>query len=294
MNKIPESELILNSNGSIYHLNLKPEDIAHTIILVGDKDRVPLIGGLFDQIEIIKEKREFVTLTGIYKGKRISVISTGIGTDNIDIVVNELDALVNIDFKNRTLKEEPISLNLIRIGTCGTIDKNIPVESFIVSDYSLGFDNLISFYKSTINEEEKHLCEKIKAHLHNSRIDLPIYLFSCSEKLKLYFSGFQQSGITVTSPGFFGPQCRTLRAPVSFPNLIDSLSNFSDQDKRIVNFEMETSAIYGLSRILGHHAITIDLVLANRVIGKTAVNYHEKMKNLAEKVLDIIANEIII
>ncbi|MEA3497041.1 MAG: nucleoside phosphorylase, partial [Bacteroidota bacterium] len=287
--QIPESELILNADNSVYHLNLKAEDIADTIILVGDKDRVPLISSFFDSIEITKQKREFVTHTGFYKNKRISVLSTGIGTDNIDIVLNELDALVNIDLEKRTIKEKSKSLNFIRIGTCGAIHEEIPINSFIVSHYGLGFDNLLKFYKCSYRKDEKEIYDKLKVFLKQKNTELPFYLFAASEKMKKYFSDKYFKGITITAPGFFGPQGRSVRTELTYPKLIDALSEFEHKGNKILNFEMETSAIFGLSRILGHNAITVDLVLANRITKQASANYNHKMKDLAVQVLDIIS-----
>jgi uridine phosphorylase len=287
MKTIPESELILNHDKSVYHLNLLPEDIADTIILVGDKDRVPLISQLFDRIDIQKNKREFYTHTGFYNGKRLSVISSGIGPDNIDIVINELDALVNVDLDKRTVKNEHKSLNFIRIGTCGTLHKEIDVHSYIVSEFGLGFDNLLKFYKGRYTDLEKELYDALKIHLQNSKTQIPFYLYSCSDQLKtLFMNGFYK-GITITAPGFFGPQGRSVRAELAYPKLNDSLANFKYKEHRILNFEMETSAIFGLSKLLGHHAITVDLVLANRATGKASNDYSGEMKILAKKILDI-------
>jgi len=247
-----------------------------------------MISNLFDKIEIIKNKREFLTHTGYYKNKKISVISTGIGTDNIDIVINELDSLVNIDLKQRQLKEDHKSLNFIRIGTCGSIQEEIEVNSFIVSDYGLGFDNLLRFYKCHWTEDEKLLYDKIKYHLQYYLTYTPFYLFGASELLKQIFSDNYLHGITVTSPGFFGPQGRELRLDLSYPELIKHLASFSFSDIKILNFEMETSAIYGLSKLLGHQAITIDLVLANRITKIASSNYSEKISELALSVLERI------
>lgn len=291
--KIQESELILNPDGSVYHLNLLPEDISDTIILVGDKDRVPLITSFFDTIEIKKNKREFYTHTGTYKGKRISVISSGIGTDNIDIVMNELDALVNINLKTRTVKEEIKSLNIIRIGTCGTIHPEIPVNSFIVSDYGLGLDNLLRYYPCRWDEDEKALYDEIKKHLQKQVTYTPFYLFRGSNKLTSMFDYEEfYHGTTLTAPGFFGPQGRSIRLGIAYPDLINAFENFYFNEQRVLNFEMETSAIYGLSKLLGHQAATVDLVLANRNTKETSITYNEEMKNLAVKVLDLIVENL--
>ncbi|MBL6962828.1 MAG: nucleoside phosphorylase [Bacteroidetes bacterium] len=290
MKYIPESELILNADKSVYHLNLKPEDISNTIILVGDKDRVPLISSLFDTIELKKNKREFYSHTGYYKNKRISVVSSGIGPDNIDIVINELDALVNINLEKRVIKDQLSSLNFIRIGTCGTLHHEIPLNSFIVSDYGLGFDNLLKFYKGNYTADEMELYDRLKQHLLKNDSRISFYLYSCSNQLKQFFQGDFYHGITVTAPGFFGPQGREVRAALAYPDLNDHLANFEYKNQKVLNFEMETSAIYGLSKLMGHHAITVDLVLANRATGEAASNYTEQMKMLAQKVLDIVAD----
>ncbi len=291
--KIPESELLLNQDGSVYHLNLRPEDISDTIILVGDKDRVPLITSLFDSVELKKNKREFYTHTGHYKNKKITVISSGIGTDNIDIVLNELDALANIDLETRTVRDKTKSLNLIRIGTCGTLQREIPVNSHIISSFGLGLDNLLRYYQCNWSDDEKLYYDEIKKHLQYHVAYTPFYLFAASANLLDIFSKYEfYKGITITSPGFFGPQCRSLRLPLAYPNLIDSLGSFVLNGQRVLNFEMETSAIYGLSKLMGHHALTIDLVLANRILKTASINYQDHMLSLARKVLDIIVENI--
>jgi uridine phosphorylase len=286
--KIIPSDLILNDDMSVYHLNLLPEDIADTIILLGDRNRVPLVSSFFEKMEVKKEKREFLTHTGTYKGKRITAIATGIGTDNIEIVLNELDALVNIDLKTKTIPPNLISLKFIRIGTCGTIHSDIPVESHIVSTFGLGLDNLMSFYERSLNEKEKEISNKLKKHLENQRCAIPFYIAQSPGKLKERFSTGFYHGITATAPGFFAPQVRTLRAEPTFPKMIEAFRSFSFENERILNFEMETSALYGLSKILGHEAVTIDLVLANRAIGKLSINYKEKMRELIGRVLELM------
>ena len=283
--KIIPTDLILNDDLSVYHLNLLPDDIADTIILLGDRDRVPLVSSFFDHIEVKKEKREFRTHTGTYKGKRFSAISTGIGTDNVEIVLNELDALVNIDLKTKTIHPILKSLKFIRIGTCGTIQADIPVESHIVSTCGLGLDNLMTFYKRVLNGNEKAITEKLKNHLELQHCHVPFYMAEAPGKLKERFSEGFYHGITITAPGFFGPQIRTLRAEPMFPGMIEAFRSFAFEKERILNFEMETSALYGLAKILGHEAVTIDLVLANRALGKFSVNYKDKMKELIGLVL---------
>jgi uridine phosphorylase len=283
--KIVPTDLILNDDLSVYHLNLLPEEIADTIILLGDRDRVPLVSSFFDKIEVIKEKREFLTHTGTYKGKRISAISTGIGTDNVEIVLNELDALVNIDLKTKTIHPILKSLKFIRIGTCGTIHADIPVESHIVSTFGLGLDNLMTFYQQVHNSLEKNIADKLKKHLESNYCPIPFYIAEAPGKLKEKFTKGFYHGITITAPGFFGPQVRTLRAEPMYPGMIEAFRSFNFEDERILNFEMETSALYGLAKILGHEAVTVDLVLANRALGKFSVNYKDKMRKLIGLVL---------
>ena len=286
--KIIPTDLILNDDLSVYHLNLLPHDIADTIILLGDRGRVPLVSAFFDHIEVKKEKREFLTHTGTYKGKRISAISTGIGTDNVEIVMNELDALVNIDLKTKTIHPNLKSLKFIRIGTCGTIHADIPVESHIVSDFGLGLDNLMTFYKRLLNDRENDITNKLSEHLKIQQCPLAFYIAEAPGKIIELFTEDFYHGITITAPGFFGPQIRTLRAEPKFPNMIEAFRSFNYLDERILNFEMETSALYGLAKILGHEAVTVDLVLANRAIGKFSVNYQHKMTELIGNVLDLL------
>jgi uridine phosphorylase len=289
MQSFPPSELVLNPDNSVYHLNLKPGDVADTVILVGDKERVPVITNFFEKIEFKKEKREFITHTGYYKDKRITVLSTGIGTDNIDIVVNELDALVNIDLEKRVEKEQKKVLNLIRIGTCGSIQAGAPVNSAIVADYGLGFDNLMSFYKYRYNSIEKKLTRRLKRHLSRHHFKFPLYVAEGSPELRSVFVGDYIHGITITAPGFYGPQGRILRYKIPFPDFIYHMGTFNYKGQRVINFEMETSALYGLANILGHKAVTIDLVVANRVFNKFSSDYQEKMRSLIIKVLNTIA-----
>ncbi|RRJ93434.1 nucleoside phosphorylase [Flavobacterium macacae] len=264
---IQSSELILNPDGSVYHLNLKPENIAHDIIFVGDQNRVEKITQFFDSIEFSTQKREFKTQTGIYKGKRITVMSTGIGPDNIDIVVNELDALVNIDLDTRKPKEELTSLNIIRIGTSGSLQKDIPVDSFVMSKFGLGLDNMLRSY--LIDKITSYAIEE--AFLNHTNWDIrkgKPYVVKCSEKLeKLIESDKIFKGITATAGGFYGPQGRVLRLEIQDPELNDKMDNFNFDDNRITNLEMETAAIYGLSALLGHHALSLNAIIANRASG---------------------------
>ena len=259
-----ETELVLNSKKQVYHLGLSANNLAHKIILVGDQDRVQLVSEFFEKIEHQSQHREFVCHTGIYKGKRISAISTGIGTDNIDITINELDALVNIDLENRIENEEKISLEIIRIGTCGILQENIPVHSYILSSHACGFDNVAHFYKINFSAFELDLAQKI-----NNFLDFPksiqTYFSSANEDLVSRLSSKDTHiGITVTSSGFYGPQGRTLRIPTHTQDIHLLLAKFIEKDLKILNFEMESSALFALGKELGHRCATICLGIANR------------------------------
>ena len=263
MNKeIAASELVLNPDGSVYHLHLRPEHIARDIIIVGDQDRVKEVSKHFDRIEFQTSKREFVTHTGYIGNKRLTVLSTGIGTDNIDIVFNELDALVNIDLNTRIPKEDLQSLNIIRVGTSGALQKDIPIDSILLSSYGLGLDGLMNFYKHTPNETEIELLKQI-----NEKVSLPIepsLTSGSSELINLFKDNNLQQGITLTSTGFYGPQGRVLRLQPQVDRFIDDLAELNFDGLRITNLEMETSAIYGLGRLLGHHCLSVNAILANR------------------------------
>lgn len=264
---IKASELILNPDGSVYHLNLKPENIAHDIIFVGDPDRVEKITQFFDSIEFSTQKREFKTQTGIFKGKRLTVLSTGIGPDNIDIVLNELDALVNIDFQTRQPKESLTSLNIIRIGTSGSLQADIPVDSFVLSKFGIGLDNMLrSYVLDTVTHID--IEEAFIAHTHwNIQKGRP-YAIACSETLENKMESNQMhKGITATAGGFYGPQGRVLRLPIQDNELNSKMDHFQYNGNLITNFEMETTAIYGLSALLGHHALSLNAIIANRASG---------------------------
>ena len=265
---IKESELILNPDGSIYHLNLRPEQVADTIILVGDPNRVPRVSAYFDTIEFSTQKREFCTHTGTYKGKRLTALSTGIGPDNIDIVINELDALFNIDLHTRKPKERLTSLNIVRFGTSGSLQADIPVDSFVLSSHGLGMDNMLHAYKDAPNVREIAMEEAFMAHTQWNTDKGRPYIVGCGETLKqrlLTDKVFE--GITGTAPGFYGPQGRMLRLPVQDPTLNDKLHSFNYKGYRMTNLEMETSAIYGLSKLLGHQAVSLNAIIANRAAG---------------------------
>lgn len=287
MRQIPDSELIINPNGSIFHLHLLPEQIADTILLVGDPGRVKQVSEKFDSIECKVENREFVTHTGTFKGKRISVLSTGIGTDNIDIVINELDALVNIDLAKRVEKESKRKLNLIRIGTSGALQEDIPVDSFVISAFGLGMDGLLNFYMHHWPETEGLKSDFLKQTHWPSTFNTP-YLVKGSDDLRKKIGEGMHTGITATACGFYGPQGRILRLNLHMPDLNEKLTNFKSDGWRITNFEMETSALFGLSSLLGHHATTVCAIIANRIRKEYSKNYKIAVNNLIETVLERI------
>jgi len=264
MNQISNTDLILNQDGSIYHLNLLPEDIADTVITVGDPERVSEVSQYFDRIELKKGKREFITHTGYLGSKRLTVLSTGIGTDNIDIVLNELDALVNIDFKTRKLNNKLKSLDIIRIGTSGAIQEDIPMDSILVSEYGLGLDSLMQYYVHEVSSDERLLQDALRTHFHSLEGILP-YISSADHGLLKTIGKDLIKGMTLTAPGFYSPQGREIRAKASFSGLLKLFRSFSFEGQRITNLEMETTGIYALSKVLGHKAISINAILANRV-----------------------------
>jgi uridine phosphorylase len=286
MHIIAETELILTPENKIYHLNLSKDEIANDIILVGDPERVSVISNKFDSIEHKIQNREFVTHTGILNGKRISVIATGIGPDNIDIVVNELDALVNIDFKTRTINKKKKILNLIRLGTSGALQKDIEVDSFLVSSFGLGLDNIAHFYES---EEiiEQEMSSKYKQHANWPENLSNPYIVKASDNLLSLFPDVKK-GITATAPGFYGPQGRTLRLNPYITNLHEKMESFNYKENRITNFEMETSALYFLGKSLGHNTLTICAIIANRLTKEYSKDY----KKTVEKMIDLVLKRI--
>jgi len=284
---IKSSELIINSDGSIFHLHLRPEQLADHIILVGDPGRVELISRLFSNIEFHVQNREFVSITGSYNGKRITVLSTGIGTDNIDIVLNELDALANINFETREINTKHRKLNLIRIGTSGGLQDYLPVNSFVVSHKAIGFDGLLNFYAQRNEVSDLDFEAAFKKHTGwNKQLTSP-YVVNCSNDL---FSKIHNkdtfSGVTISAPGFYGPQGRILRLPLADPGLNEKIESFSYSGQKITNFEMECSAIYGLSKLLGHEALTVCLIIANRISKEANSSYHESIEKLINLVLN--------
>jgi len=265
MQKIGASELIINQRGAVYHLDLRPEEIADTIITVGDPFRVEKVSKYFDQIDHKSSHREFITHTGRIGNKKISVVSTGIGPDNIDIVMNELDALVNIDLTERTEKTEKTSLNIIRIGTSGSLQEHIDVDSFVASTHGIGLDNLLHFYAFQNNDEESEIGRAFLEQVHlNGHLSKP-YVFSASGFQLAKLADNCHAGITVTCPGFYGPQGRVLRMRLAMPNLNEELTSFRFGNHKILNFEMETAAIYGLGKLLGHKCISLSAIVANRI-----------------------------
>ncbi|MDG1397505.1 MAG: nucleoside phosphorylase [Polaribacter sp.] len=283
---IKHSELILNPDGSIYHLNLKPTDIAENIIFVGDQDRVDKVTKYFESIEFTTQKREFKTTTGIYKGKRISVISTGIGPDNIDIVLNELDAVVNIDLETRRIKTKHTSLNIVRIGTSGSLQKDIPIDSFLLSSHALDLNGMLHAYQveaiSHPNIEEAF----VNHTQWNNKKSYPLVISNASELASKIVSEKTYSGITATAGGFYGPQGRVLRLALQDADINSKIDSFNFEGNRITNLEMETSAIYGLSKLLGHKAVSMNAIIANRANGTFSQNPGKVVTDLIEYTLD--------
>jgi uridine phosphorylase len=281
-----DSELILNPNGSLYHINLLPENIADNVIVVGDQHRVAKVSKYFDTIEFKSQKREFIAHTGSYKGKRFTVLSTGIGTDNIDIVLNELDAAVNIDLSQRMDLAQKRKLNIIRIGTSGALQADIPVDSYVISEYGLGLDNVLWYYKHEFNQKESELMEAFHNQIGS---ELPIpnpYIAQGSQELIEKLGSECFKGITATASGFYGPQGRQLRLPVSAPNLNECLTSFNHNGTRITNFEMETSALFALGKLLGHNCATVCAIIANRIRKEFSEDYQKTVDKLIYYVLE--------
>lgn len=292
MQPIAASELIINSRGAIYHLDVTPDEIAENIITVGDPARVKEVSKHFDKIDVQRSHREFVTHTGRVGNKRISVVSTGIGTDNIDIILNELDALVNIDFTTRTIKNQLKHLNIIRVGTSGSLQADVPVDSFVSSTHGVGIDNLMNFYIHDNNEEEKQLLHSFvtQTQLHG-RFSQP-YIAGASMSLMKHFVEGYYHGLTVTCPGFYGPQGRVLRLGISNPQLIDRLTGFKFGQHRITNFEMETAGIYGLGKALQHNCLSLSAIVANRIHKNFSADGFAVVEKLIVKTLEIISEKL--
>ncbi len=289
MSKIAESDLIINDRGAIYHLDVRPEELASTIITVGDPDRVGEVSKFFDTVEYKCKHREFITHTGTIGNKRLSVVSTGIGPDNIDIVVNELDALANIDFVTRKIKPNLTHLTIIRLGTAGSLQQDIAVDSIVVSTHGLGIDNLLNYYRHDNNEEEMQIIQQFIAHTQISSHFSQPYISTAGSGILKYFVNDFHHGITITCPGFYGPQGRVLRLGLTNPDLLNRLTQFSFGQHRITNFEMETSAIYGLGRLLGHQCLSLSTIVANRINKQFSKDGNAAVENMIKKSLEIIS-----
>lgn len=285
--KIAKSDLIINPDGSIYHLNLLPGDVADHVITVGDPDRVGEVSKYFDKIELKKGKREFITHTGYVGKKRVTVLSTGIGTDNIDIVFNELDALVNIDFDTREIKKHLTSLNIIRVGTSGTVQPDIPVGTILASSYGLGMDALMNYYYHELTGDERSLMDDLKAHFGHLKNINP-YLTAANDSLLNTIGKNMHHGITITAPGFYAPQGRMVRAKNSIPDFISLINSFNSNQHRITNLEMETAGIYALAKVLGHKALSVNAILASRVKFEFSSNPNKVVEDAIKMVLERI------
>lgn len=289
MKRYPESELIINGDGTIFHLHLTPEQMADKIILVGDPDRVGLVASFFDTIECEVSSREFRTITGTYKGKRLSAISHGIGTDNIDIVVNELDALANIDFATRTEHPEFKQLTMVRIGTSGGLQTHVPVGTYVISEKSIGFDGVLNFYANRQDFVEQDFEDAFVAQTGYSKLwAAPYVVSSNAELIERIGQGEMVLGVTISANGFYGPQGRELRLPLADPLLNEKIEKFSYNGYCVTNYEMESSALQGLGLMMGHKAMTVCAIIANRLVKTANANYKDSIKQLIETVLDRI------
>ncbi len=291
MQRIEESELIINADGSVFHLHLKPGQVANDIILVGDPGRVDMISSFFQSIEVKAQNREFVSCTGRFNGKRITVVATGIGTDNIDIVLNELDALVNVDFVTRTPKTVLTTLNMVRIGTSGALQADLPVDSWLLSEMAIGFDGLLNFYLGRNEVCDLPFELAFKEALNWNPLLTSPYVIKASNALVSKLDGAKVvKGVTISAPGFYGPQGRVIRLGLQDESINDKISAFRFDTKRITNYEMECSAIYGLSALMGHQAATVCLIITNRLAGTASKDYHPEMKKLVVYVLNSLTN----
>lgn len=291
MAQLHDSELIINPDGSIYHLGLRPEDIAHTIILVGDPQRVQKVSQHFDHIEVEVARREFVTCTGRLGNQRLTCVATGIGTDNIDIVLNELDALVNVDFGKRQIKTTHTPLTLVRLGTSGSIREDLPVDQFLVADYGVGLEGLMLFYQRVISEQETILDQNFKAYLQERDFEFPIkpYVAQAAPELVEHFQApHWNHGISLTATGFYAPQNRGIRAQTIIPDLFSKMDGFTFNGLNITNLEMETAGIYGMARALGHRAIALNAILANRPTGVFSSTPKVQEKRLIEGFFEVL------
>jgi uridine phosphorylase len=290
MRRIEESELIINPDGSVFHLHIKPGALANNVILVGDPGRVETVAGFFDEIESETENREFVSRTGTYRNTRVTVLSTGIGTDNIDIVLNELDALINVDFNSRSVRKELKSLNIVRIGTSGSLQADLPVDSWLLSEKAIGFDGLLNFYNGSEKISDLAFEHELIQHTGWSpRLTRPYVVEADRELFDLLNGENVHKGVTISAPGFYGPQGRVIRLGLQNPEINEKLSGFNFKGQVITNYEMECSAIYGLSKLLGHKAATVCAIIANRKAGTFSENYKLVVKALIQYVLDCLS-----
>lgn len=290
MNKTPiaDSELIINPDGSIFHLHIKPGQLADKVILVGDPGRVAMIKDFFDTIECENANREFVSATGSYKGKRITVLSTGIGTDNIDIVLTELDALVNIDFDTRTPKDDHTTLEIVRIGTSGSLQSDLPVDSWLLSEAAIGFDGVLNYYANRNEVADLEFEHAFETFVDWNPLLAKPYVVNAANELvdRLRDNPSIKVGTTISAPGFYGPQGRVVRLPLASPNLNERITAFRHNGRRVTNYEMECSCIYGLSLLLGHKAATVCAIIANRLAGQYSKDYKPVVKALVQHVLN--------
>lgn len=284
--RIPESELIINADGSAFHIHIKPEELADNVILVGDPGRVDMVASFMTDIEFRHESREFVSTTGKYNGKRITVLSTGIGPDNIDIVATELDALANVDFKTREVKPEHRRLSILRIGTCGAIQPDIPIGSFILSHISIGLDGLLNWYANRENVTIPDMEEAFKKHVGWDKYLPSPYFIKASDKMIEKFKDVTVKGVTLCAGGFYGPQGRVVRLPLAMPDMVSKFESFRFGEWRITNFEMEGSALAGLARQLGHDAVTLCCAIANRHLKSSNPDYKALVRNMVQLALD--------
>ncbi len=285
MTPIPESELIINKRGAIYHIDLRPEELADTVIIVGDQNRVPKVSKHFDSIDFKRQHREFVTHTGRIGNRLFTVMSTGIGTDNIDIALNELDAVANINFETRMIRTELKKLNIVRLGTCGALQADIPIDSLVASTHGLGLDNVMNYYLTNPSEEETNISN---AFIQQTGMDTAItipYVFEGSHSLLQKCGDDFIKGITIACPGFYGPQGRVLRLSLKQEGLVSAFTSFSYNRHRVTNFEMETSTIYGLGKLLGHECLSINVVVANRVAQQYSKDGNAAVEKMIEKSL---------
>lgn len=288
MRTIPESELIINSDGSVFHLHVKPENLSDKIIMMGDPERVNLTASFFDSIEFETQSREFRTVTGLYKGKRITAISHGIGPDNIDIVITELDALANVDFKTREVKKDFKQLTMVRVGTSGGLQPNCPIGSYVVSEKSIGFDGVLNYYEGRNSVALLDFEDAFKKHVNWSPLHCSPYIVKADEGLVNQIGFDMIKGVTISAIGFYGPQGRYVRMPLANPDLNSKIESFKFKEDIITNYEMESAPLAGLGRLMGHKALTVCAIIANRVAGESNSNYKGSIKDLIKTVLDRI------